>query len=88
MIARIRHYQASEPFDGSVNLQKASDDDYAYALGLKSGLVFTFSEARQYGEFVRLTEAKPASDPASDFYWGRPVDVRLSEIEWVGDCES
>lgn len=94
MISIPRPDESSDPtvddFDGSSNLLKASVDSYVYAIGLRNGLVFVCESVELSGQFVSLNRARPVIDPAGqhNFTWGRPLDVRLSEIAWVGDCES
>lgn len=79
-------------FDGSPNLAKAEEDDhYLYAVGLTTGLVFVCRGVVGPilgGQFVTLLDAQPTvgiHKSFNGFTFGRGLDVRLSEIAWVGD---
>jgi hypothetical protein len=74
-------------------LLKATNDPFDYALRLRSGEVFFFSEATIHGDFVSL-ELKTAEEmggtahsPSSyNIPFDRGVDVRASDIVWCADA--
>jgi hypothetical protein len=76
-------------------LIKATSDASDYALGLKNGTVFTFTEASIHGQWVCLEGVRSHSVPAPmryaatsemAFSFDRGVEVRLDEIAWVADA--
>lgn len=81
-------------------LAKACQDEFDYAMGLKSGLILYFTQARydaiQSPDWIHI-EVRPdrgykvPDSHASD--WGekvmifeRGIDIRVSEIAWVADA--
>ncbi len=71
------------------SLLKAISDPFDYAIGLRTGLVIRFSEARIQGEWVHLLVAgtnRPVGNGDDTYNWERGIDVRLTEIVWCADA--
>ena len=75
-------------------LIKATSQALSYALGLKDGTVFAFTEASIHGQWVTLKGVRSHSVPAirrgkerSESYcvFDKGVEVRLEAIVWVAD---
>lgn len=74
------------------NLAKAQVDAWTVAIGTKTGIVFVCEHVERNGEWLRLFggDITPlrCSATVQEFCFGRPVDVRLSEVAWIGDSDS
>lgn len=81
--------------DGSVFLAKATEDCWRYLVQLRNGTIIKFEFAELRGDFIHLNHAEiveiigPGFEQAKDgFYFGRGVEVRVSDIVLVADCDS
>jgi len=75
------------------SLWKATEDHYRYMLQLRTGVVLIFAEARisDDGQWVHLSDVENIQAiplPENEFFFGRGIDVRISEIVLVADCDS
>jgi hypothetical protein len=83
-----------EPIDGSHVLAKAAGDYWEYAIGLKSGLIVHCSHVKLQGDWIvlqgiqRVENAAGQSPLLGNFWWGRGMEVRISEIAFAADCDS
>lgn len=73
------------------SLLKACGDPFAYALGLKSGTVIEFCEARITGRWVKLEGVMTGGEcPFDKLIFGhrfyRGLEVRLEDIAWCADA--
>ncbi len=89
--ARIRNIEDPDPEYVDMSrwptaLEKSFDDEFSYALGLRSGLVIYYSMARQTGKdgWIHLEEPRIENGPMLDKERG--IDIRESEIVWVKDA--
>lgn len=79
------------------DLQKACEDYFEYAIGLKDGTVFYFAQADRQGGWLLLSEVRGHSARAlqypsewrqeCDFFnFDRGVQVRIADIAWIADA--
>ena len=71
------------------SLIKSCGDMFDYALGLRTGEVIRYQEARIQGEWVHLRGSeKQGNAPVEglQFPCCRGVDVRLADIVWCADA--
>ena len=77
---------------GSVFLAKATNDCWRYLVQLRNGTIIKFEFAELRGDFIRLADVEifgVGFEQAKDeFYFSRGVEVRLSDIALVADCDS
>lgn len=72
-------------------LLKSTSDSYRYYVVLRNGMSFIYESADICGEWVHFDGIEVESmrpKLPGDFEWGRGVDVRISEITLVADCDS
>lgn len=68
------------------SLAKAcQDDNFEYALQLRTGQVIRFTGASISGEFAHLT-AYGGNFPELPYPCPRGIDVRISDIVWCADA--
>lgn len=73
------------------SLAKACVDQFDYALMLKNGVVYRFTEAEIINkDWVRIKGTLDAmqmhSESPPDMTFDRGIDMRVSEIAWVADA--
>lgn len=73
------------------SLLKAVNDDFDYALRLKTGEIIRFSSAEICGDYVVLKgqyygDSKMVTGKGVDFTFDRGIDVRLDSIVWCADA--
>lgn len=68
------------------SLLKACTDQFDYALQVRTGLIFRFTDATIHGEWVTLTGLDWNQDMPGPYPFERGVDIRLSDIVWCADA--
>jgi len=76
------------------SLDKATEDQFIYAVRLRTGELMTFSKARLNGEWVHLSDPDVITpdrlgarwDRGMEFVLDRGMDVRLADIVWCADA--
>lgn len=73
-------------------LSKAWGDNWTYRLATHGGHVFRFAEIVLPDAigWIRLIDPEPVNHGpwCVDFCWGRPIDLHVSAIAWIGDQDS
>lgn len=75
----------------SSHMQKACEDHFEYALGLRDGTVFYFREAERDGrDWLHLSPVTshnvPSVDGERQFTFERGLQVRIADIAWISDA--
>ena len=92
--SRRRDSRTPSTIDGSHVLGKAAGDQWDYAIGLKSGLIVHCSDVEISGNWLRVNGITRVENVigqmpiAGNFFWGRGMEVRISEVAWAADCDS
>jgi hypothetical protein len=77
---------ADLPDDLPYPLKKATQDEFTYALGTVSGMVFVFCLAKVEGDWMRLDGIRAVQGPKGfEPSFERGVYVRIADIEWCAD---
>ena len=73
-------------------LAKLCFDHWEYLIGTRQGLIFHCTDADCRGGWIHVNGIQKVTlsngRELSPGDWGRGVDLRVSEVAWVCDCES
>jgi hypothetical protein len=95
-----RYFRRHQPphdtdlIDGSAVLAKASVDQWEYLVGLRTGLIVHCAELSHRDGWILLRGVQDVLLTngrkllPGEFVYGRGIEVRVSEVAWVADCDS